>query len=87
MWNGKVRLAREPGVAGFNVRRRDAGNADYRRLTDALIPSKGGPVLNAAVTASTGYLTTFSPGRKFSITHSSRLDPSLTLNAKRRLSG
>ena len=36
---------------------------------------------------STSYLTTFSGGRKFSITHSSLLDPSLTLNAKWRLSG
>jgi len=40
-----------------------------------------------SVTASTGYLATFGGGRKFSITHSSLLDPSLTLNAKRRLSG
>jgi hypothetical protein len=33
------------------------------------------------------YLTTFVGGRKFSITHSSLLDPSSTLNTKRRLSG
>jgi len=35
----------------------------------------------------TGYLATLSGGRKFSSTHSSLLDSSLTLNAKRRLSG
>ena len=35
----------------------------------------------------TGYLTTFVGGKKFSITHSSLLDPSLTLYIKRRLSG
>jgi len=40
-----------------------------------------------SVTVSTSYLATFSAGRKFSITHSSLLDSSMTLNAKRRLSG
>ena len=43
--------------------------------------------MSPIVTVSTSYLATFSGRRKLTITQSSLLDSSLTLNAKRRLSG
>jgi len=71
-------------------RRRDGGRGPglypgvhFRREGSSLDSTPA----SLSVTVSIGYLATFGSGRKFSSTHSSLLDPSSTLNTKRRLSG